>query len=80
MTLYVYKVKVYTSKEPVIHKGVLFANDFDQAMFYLGEAYDPEMEEVFLAAVDDTTVLELSPDEHDRVYQEGAFYDGYSNI
>ena len=76
MTIYVYKVKISN----VTHKGVLFANDFHQAMFYLGEAYDPEMEEVFLAAVDDATVLELSPEEFERIYKEGAFHDGYSDI
>lgn len=76
MTLYVYKVKI----SDITHKGVLFATDFYQAMYYLGEAYDPEMEEVFIAAVDDATVLELSPEQFERVYKEGAFYDGYSNI
>lgn len=78
MTLYVYKVTIYGGQHPVTHKGVLFANDFHQAMFYLGEAYDPEMGEVYLAAVDDTTVLEISPKEWERISSEGAFNDEYT--
>ena len=74
MTIYLYKVKV----ADITHKGVLFANDFHQAMFYLGEAYDPEMGEVYLAAVDDTTVLEISPKEWERISSEGAFNDEYT--
>lgn len=77
MTLYAYKVKIYGEKIAE-HKGVLFANDFHQAMFYLGEAYDPEMGEVYLAAVDDTTVLEISPKEWERISSEGAFNDEYT--
>ena len=77
MTLYAYKVKIYGEKITE-HKGVLFASDFYQAMLHLGETYEPEMGEVYLAAVDDTAVLEISPTEFERVLSEGGFYDGYA--
>lgn len=77
MTLYAYKVKIYGEKIAE-HKGVLFASDFYQAMLHLGETYEPEMGEVYLAAVDNTAVVEVSPTEFERVLSEGGFYDGYA--
>lgn len=77
MTLYAYKVKIYGEKIAE-HKGVLFASDFYQAMLHLGETYEPEMGEVFLAAVDNTAVVEVSPTEFERILSEGGFYDGYA--
>lgn len=77
MTLYAYKVKIYGEKIAE-HKGVLFASDFYQAMLHLGETYEPEMGEVYLAAVDNTAVVEVSPTEFERILSEGGFYDGYA--
>ena len=78
MTLYAYKVTIYGDQKPVKHKGVLFASDFYQAMLQLGKAYEPEMGEVYQAAIDDTAVLEISPTEFERILSEGGFYDGYT--